>query len=106
MSEESILAYLGIEPDELEWAKKVLATAHIYDHAVDTMMEAAESLVRLTPDQHANQWLVFILRDDGQGLTTFAVFDNHAEAETFYETASAQRSDSYLCRVERGPMNQ
>lgn len=48
-------------------------------------------------------WIVFILRDGGQLPTTFCSFDSEAEARVFFDTASANWSDSFLCRIVRGP---
>jgi hypothetical protein len=48
-------------------------------------------------------WLVLILRDGGQAETTIATFQVEADAREFFGPASAQWSDSYLCKVVRGP---
>lgn len=51
----------------------------------------------------AGGWIVFIMREGGQLETTLSHFADRDEAEWFFGRASAQWTDSYLCRVVRGP---
>ncbi|MGK3981217.1 hypothetical protein WMF38_57000 [Sorangium sp. So ce118] len=62
----------------------------------------APDLRMLAGDRHgAISWLVVICRE---GVTETTTFEDESDARTFYGSASEQWSDSFLCKVAKGPL--
>lgn len=56
------------------------------------------------PELLRERWLVFIFREGGQLDTTFILSDDEREARERFDALSPAWSDSYLCKIVKGPI--
>ena len=83
---------------------RAVERAEAAEREVERLRALGPSKAPAGPDESGPaNWLVVVLRDGGQAGTMINAYEDEGDAREFFGPASAQWSDSYLCRVVRGP---